>query len=278
MDKPPHSFSAANDRFFFDCKRETRGYSSRRTRHHECMNCLTTFAALLCFAFHISCSSSSLQSSSYGNDYWGHRPGPKGFQTVILDAGHGGKDPGAISKHNGLQEKDVALDLVKRIKDELPGYRVILLRSNDEFIELDERVRRANKRGDAVLLSVHFNSGPSQIRGPETYYWRVDSYGLATRIQAAMERVSPAERGNRELVRRRLRLTRNPEIPSVLLECGYLSNPAEAQLCRDPSYRARMASSIAEAIKTQSALGDAGTGTLPPPIDSPPSRPTDAPN
>ncbi len=222
-------------------------------------------------------SQSSSSSGSYGRDYWGHRPGPKGFRTVILDAGHGGKDSGAVSAHNGVKEKDIALDMVKRIKSELPGYRVILMRSNDEFIDLDERVRLANKHGDAVLLSVHFNSGPSYIRGPETYYWRVDSHGLATRLQDAMEQVSPIEQSNREKVRRRLRLTRNPEIPCVLLECGYLSNVSEAQLANDARYRARMASAIAQAIKLQSAVGDAGTGSLPPPLNAPPSRPTDSP-
>jgi N-acetylmuramoyl-L-alanine amidase len=167
--------------------------------------------------------------------------------------------------------------MVKRIKSELSGYRVILMRSNDEFIDLDERVRLANKHGDAVLLSVHFNSGPSYIRGPETYYWRVDSHGLATRLQDAMEQVSPVEQSNREKVRRRLRLTRNPEIPCVLLECGYLSNASDAQLANDARYRARMASAIAQAIKLQSAAGDAGTGSLPPPLNAPPSRPTDSP-
>jgi N-acetylmuramoyl-L-alanine amidase len=168
--------------------------------------------------------------------------------------------------------------MVKRIKSELGGsFKTILMRNSDEFIDLDERVVRANHYGDAVLVSVHFNSGPQQVRGPETYYWRVDSHGLATHLQSAMEATSPAERANRELVRRRLRLTRNPEIPSVLIECGYLSNVSEAQLCSSNGYRQQLAKSIAEAIRTQSAVGDAGTGPLPEPINAPPSRPTDAP-
>lgn len=217
-------------------------------------------------------------NSSNGRDYWGHRPGPKGFKTVILDAGHGGKDSGAISRWTGQQEKDLTLDMVKRIKAELGGsFRTILMRSSDEFIDLDERVKRANQHGDAILISVHFNSGPQQVRGPETYFWRVDSHGLATHLQNAMEQTSPSERANREKVRRRLRLTRNPEIPSVLIECGYLSHPAEAQLVSDAGYRQKMAASIAEAIRTQASVGDAGTGPLPQPINAPPSRPTDAP-
>ena len=232
----------------------------------------------LSIAFFLSSCSHSTAPSSNGRDVWGHRPGPKGFKTVILDAGHGGKDSGAVSPWTGQQEKDLTLDMVKRIKSELGGsFKTILMRDHDEFIELDDRVTRANRYGDAVLVSVHFNSGPQQVRGPETYYWRVDSHGLATHLQHAMETTSPAERANRELVRRRLRLTRNPEIPCVLIECGYISNSSEAQLCSSNEYRQQLAKSIAEAIRTQSAVGDAGTGPLPEPINAPPSRPTDAP-
>lgn len=235
---------------------------------------LTTCIPLIAI-FITSCSTDT--SSSSGRDYWGHRPGPKNFKTVIIDAGHGGKDPGAVSPHTCDKEKDLTLDMAKRIKAELGGFKTILLRDHDHFIELDDRVALANKRGDAVLISVHFNSGPSHVRGPETYYWRVDSHGLATRLQRSMSAASPAEENNRGLVRRRLRLTRNPEIPCVLLEGGYLSNAAESRQIGGAAYRQKLASGIAAAIRTQAAIGDAGTGPQPRPINAPPSRPTDAP-
>jgi N-acetylmuramoyl-L-alanine amidase len=213
-----------------------------------------------------------------GRDYWGHRPGPKGFKTVILDAGHGGSDPGAVSRHTGHKEKNLTLDMARRIRSKLGGsFRTILMRSGDTFVDLDERVRRVNRHGGAVVVSIHFNSGPSYIRGPETYYWRVDSHGLAVRLQRAMTAASPAENSNRGIVRRRLRLTRNPEIPCVLLEGGYLSHPSESRLIADPAYRQKLAATIAAAIRAQAAMGDAGTGPLPRPLYEPPSRPTDAP-
>lgn len=231
-----------------------------------------SFAALF-----VSCAAPDNRSSG-GRDVYGHRPGPQGFRTVIIDAGHGGRDSGAISANTGQKEKDLALDTAQRIANELRGdFKVIMMRSDDTFIDLDERVIRANQYGDAILISMHYNSGPSHIRGPETYYWRVDSHGLATRFQQAMAAASPSESGSRGLVRRRLRLTRNPEIPCVLLEGGYLSNPAESSLISDPGYRQKLASNIAAAIRTQAAVGDSGTGPLPRPINSPPSRPTDAP-
>lgn len=212
-----------------------------------------------------------------GLDKWGHRPGPKGFRTVILDAGHGGGDPGAVSRHTGQREKDLTLEMAHRIRTELGSdFRTILVRRSDTFVDLDERVDMANRHGGAVLVSLHFNSSASRIRGPESYYWRVDSHGLAVRCQRAMQEVSPCESGNRGLVRRRLRLTRNPAIPCVLLEFGYLSNPQESRLIAHADYRQRMASAIASALRDQSRLGDSGTGPLPPPLFAPPSRATDA--
>lgn len=220
----------------------------------------------------------SCAAPSVGGDKLGHGPGPKGFRTVIIAAGHGGKDHGATSRHTGQKEKDLALDTAKRLRNELKrDFKVLLMRSDDRFIDLDERVIRANRSGAAILISMHYNSGPSACRGPETYYWRVDSHGLATRLQNAMCRTSPVESGSRGLVRRRIRLTRNPEIPCVLLEGGYLSHPAESLQVSKAAYRQELASGLAAAIRTQAAFGDAGTGPLPLPINSPPSRPNDRP-
>lgn len=227
-------------------------------------------------AFLTSCAATGSRSSA-GRDVWGHRPGPKGFKTVIIDAGHGGKDSGAVSRHTSQREKDLTIDMARRIRAELGGgFRTILMRNDDTFVDLDDRVVRSNRFGDAVLVSMHFNSGPSHVRGPETYFWRVDSHGLAVRMQRAMSATSPVENANRGLVRRRLRLTRNPEIPCVLIEGGYLSNAAESHLVADAGYRQKLACGIASAIRTQSDIGDSGTGPLPRPINAPPSRPTDA--
>ena len=236
---------------------------------------LKSILGLALAAWGASCAGPATRASS-GHDVWGHRPGPKGFTTVIIDAGHGGKDDGATSRSTSQREKDLTLDMALRLRAELGGsFRTVLMRNNDTFVDLDDRVTRANHEGDAILVSLHFNSGPPHLRGPETYYWRVDSHGLATRLQLAMTATSPAENANRGLVRRRLRLTRNPEIPSVLLECGYLSHPAESRLIAEPAYRQQLATAIAGAIRTQAAQGDAGTGPLPPPLYAPPSRPND---
>jgi len=242
------------------------------------MSLLSKFHAVAALAIVLASCAGPSGQSNIGRDVYGHRPGPKGFKTVIIDAGHGGKDSGAVSSTTGQREKDLALDTAKRIAKNLSrDFKIIMMRGDDTFVDLDDRVVRANQHGGAILVSMHYNSGPSGIRGPETYYWRVDSHGLAVRCQQAMAGVSPAESGNRGLVRRRIRLTRNPEIPCLLLEGGYLSNPAEARLISDAGYRQKLANAIASAIRTQAAIGDSGTGPLPRPINAPPSRPTDAP-
>lgn len=224
------------------------------------------------------CSCSSGGGSAWpqsGRSVYGDRPGPKGFDTVIVDAGHGGRDSGARAR--GLVEKQLALDVAKRLRSELwPGFKVVLMRDSDYFIELDQRVAKANRYDHAVLVSIHFNYGNRRRAGPETYYWRTDSYSLAKRVQRNLATTSPYESGNAGLVRRRLRLTRNPAIPCILVECGYLTNASDARLAASASYREKLAEAIARAIREQAQQGDAGMGPLPRPIYAPPSKATDA--
>ena len=111
---------------------------------------------------------------------------PGGFTTVVIDAGHGGKDSGE-SPNQLLKEKIVALDTAKRLQHLLDdsGLRTVMTRNDDYFVELDERVRIADRYyPNAILVSIHYNASPSSYpRGVETFFWRNDSYGLATRVQ-----------------------------------------------------------------------------------------------
>ena len=217
---------------------------------------------------------SSSWRSSGTRDALGHKAGPKNFTTVIIDPGHGGRDSGASVA--GVQEKSLAMDISKRLKSELGRkFKVVFLRDGDYYVDLDKRVRATKPYNDAILVSIHLNhASKSYVRGPETYYFRVDSYSIAKRIQQALAAVSPVDK-SRGLVRRRLRLTRNPEIPSVLVEVGYLSNSTERNLLRQSSYRQKCAEAMARAIKDQNKYGDQGMGKLPAPLNRPLSRPAD---
>ena len=236
---------------------------------------------ILIIALIVGCASQSPspiggRGVSLTPDEWGHRPGPRGFRTVIIDAGHGGRDPGAISR-SGLREKDLALDTARRLRAELGrDFKVVMVRDNDRFVDLDDRAAFASRFDSAILVSLHYNSNGPNSTGPEIYWWRVDSYSLAKRIFRELQGVARG-RSNRGMVRRRLRLTRNPDIPCVLVEFGYLSNLNDARRAGDPGYRSRLARAVANGIRAQAALGDQGMGALPPPINKPPSRPTDPP-
>ncbi len=105
----------------------------------------------------------------------GFSPAPKmpdfRLRTVVLDAGHGGKDPGTHGKKN--KEKDVALSVVlklgKLLKEKYPELKIIYTRKTDEFIELHERAAIANRNKADLFISIHCNSGPAHACGSETY-------------------------------------------------------------------------------------------------------------
>src|SRR5260221_4672561 len=184
-----------------------------------------------------------------------------GFTTVVLDAGHGGKDNGGTSRRgsNPFQlEKNLTLDTAKRVRDLLrrSGFRVVMMRDGDYFIELDDRVARANKEASrAILVSIHYNAtSNSSASGAEPYFWRADSNGLATRIESHVVNATGEHAGG--VIRRRLRLTRNPGIRCVLCECAYLTNAQENARVADPNIRQRIAQGIAAGILEQARLGD----------------------
>jgi N-acetylmuramoyl-L-alanine amidase len=202
------------------------------------------------------------------------------FTTVILDAGHGGKDNGGTTGARGpifIREKDVTLDTARRVRDLLKrsGLRVIMVRDADYFVDLDDRVALANRTGPgAVLVSIHYNAvGDPNANGVQTFFWHANSHGLATRIQDGVIQTT-GERSWGGVTRRRLRLTRNPEIPCVLCECAYLTSPREALKISEDAYRQKIAMGIAYGIVQQARLGDAGIPSVPE-IWAPLSRATD---
>jgi N-acetylmuramoyl-L-alanine amidase len=108
--------------------------------------------------------------------------------TIVIDAGHGGKDPGAIGIDD-LQEKVVTLSVARRLRDELkramPGVRIIMTRESDIFVELDRRGEIANRRGGRLFISIHCNSMPEKphpVSGFECYILRPGKYGDAAAV------------------------------------------------------------------------------------------------
>jgi N-acetylmuramoyl-L-alanine amidase len=188
---------------------------------------------------------------------------PGGFSTVVVDPGHGGKDSGG--RGNRLVEKELTLATALQLRTDLRayGFRVVMTRTDDRFYLLDERVAMANgQRGNnAILVSVHYDASGKGGNGCTTFYWRTDSHGLAVRVQRALV----AETGLQDVgvVRRRLRLTRNPDVPCLLVECGYMTNKSDAAKISQEAFRARIAAGIAKGLRAQLDLGDAGIPSVP---------------
>jgi N-acetylmuramoyl-L-alanine amidase len=176
-----------------------------------------------------------------------------GQRTVVIDAGHGGHDRGGVP-YQRIGEKGMTLDVSLRLRNILQaqGYRVIMTRTSDVFIPLGTRVAIANRHRGAVFVSVHFNSSRrAGANGVETYYYRSDSASLAASIHRNVVAGAPTE--NRGIRRRGFYVIRRTAIPSVLVECGFLTNPHEGRLAQSASYRQQLAERIARGIKRQPA-------------------------
>jgi N-acetylmuramoyl-L-alanine amidase len=175
----------------------------------------------------------------------------KTFSTVVVDAGHGGKDSGAYRRY-GPPEKLVTLDVAERLNRKLreSQLKTVMTRSSDVFIPLDERVTIENSQKNAIFVSIHFNDSRQRgTRGFETYYHSGVSFDIASRIQEKLMTIPHS--ANRGIHTANFRVLRNATCPAVLVECGYLSNRSEGGQARDWEYRELLADRIAEAIVEQ---------------------------
>ncbi len=193
-------------------------------------------------------------------------PGPKPLEPVkprvvgrvCLDAGHGGKDPGASSR-GGLVEKEVVLSTTQLLAAELKsrGLDVRLTREGDSFVELEDRPAVASRQGCDLFVAVHANAirDPS-YHGLEIFYWhgtwsaasatvRREGVELAEAIQRACEREGLSVRSVRGADYKVLRYSR---VPATLVEIGFLTNRTEERALATRAYRQRVAKAIADGI------------------------------
>lgn len=170
------------------------------------------------------------------------------FTTVVVDAGHGGRDAGAQRRY-GPAEKVVTLDVAQRLNRKLreSQFRTVMTRNSDVFIPLDERVAIGNRQGNSIFVSVHFNDARRRgIHGFETYYSSPYARSLAQRIQRKL--LSLPGTTNRGVKTANFRVIKNAIYPSVLVECGFLSNRREGAQARSAAYRDMLADKISEAV------------------------------
>ncbi len=213
---------------------------------------------------------------------------------VVIDPGHGGRDPGAIGR-KGLKEKDVVLDIANRLSKKLKqkGIKVILTRSRDEFIPLDERTAIANRNRADLFLSIHANAAfTRRANGFETYYvseavddharavaaiensvlelerkgvrkkmddtlhailwdlayteFRVESIEWGEIVQQELNRKIRGE--NRGVKPGPFYVLKGAQMPSLLVEVGFISNVVEENRLRKSSYREKITEALADSI------------------------------
>lgn len=197
------------------------------------------------------------------------RDGRQALPLVVIDPGHGGRDEGARS--NGLVEKALTMDLAQRVNKRLQvfGFHTILTRRDDSYVGLPERAAIGNQYDDALFVSLHFNNGPSTASGVETFFesekippesaWTWIGFfskpdtshcesgeTLAGYVQTAL--VLRTDAANRGIKARDLYVVRHVRGPSVLVEAGFISNPIEARLIANASYRERLATAVVEGV------------------------------
>jgi N-acetylmuramoyl-L-alanine amidase len=174
--------------------------------------------------------------------------------TVVIDAGHGGYDRGGIPGQR-VSEKDMTLDVARRLQSVLTasGYRVVMTRDSDVFVPLGTRCAIANSNRNAIFVSVHFNSATrSGASGIETYFYNRDSLSLASAIHHYVAGGAPSS--NRGVRRRGYYVLRRTNMPSVLVECGFLTNATEAGYAQNASYRQKLAEAIAAGVRSRNSV------------------------
>jgi N-acetylmuramoyl-L-alanine amidase len=176
------------------------------------------------------------------------RPGTAGA-VVVIDPGHGGKDPGTMI--GSISEKHIDLQVARKIAALLAqqGVSVVMTRQDDRFIELEERAEIANRRDTDLFVSIHSDSAPDRSIDGFTLYVASDAsreaYQAARTVSAAMSKTGSDTRGIREAEYKVLMRT---SCPAILIELGYLSNPVDARRLQDSTFQNRLAQAIAAGI------------------------------
>lgn len=184
---------------------------------------------------------------------------PIRHEMIVIDAGHGGKDPGSVSVRLGYEEKSLTLETAQLVAYRLEnlGYQVVLTRDEDCFLALSDRARIANERHADLFVSIHYNHSPTQkVDGIEIFYYREKE---EQKIQRKLKSIECAKSISEKLVfftnayfrgikEGNFAVIRETKMPAVLVEAGFLSNPQERERIKDPLYRRAIAYGIAEGI------------------------------
>lgn len=167
--------------------------------------------------------------------------------TVVIDAGHGGSDPGAM--RNNVLEKKITLEIAQLVEKNLQaqGATVYMTRKDDTFVSLSDRVTISNEKKPDLFVSIHINASENEtVNGIETHYYKDDSLDFAKQIHKSI--MSKIDEKNRGVIKSRFYVVRHTTAPSVLLELGFISNEQERELMQTKKRQEAFAEAITEGI------------------------------
>lgn len=175
---------------------------------------------------------------------------PNGRFTVVIDPGHGGRDPGAVGI-NGLQEKQVVNDIAPRVATILreQGANVVMTRDSDIEVDLAPRVQTAERVNASIFVSIHANAismSRPDVNGLETFYASDSGQRLANTVHSTVLRAMGMR--DRRVRAARFYVIRRTSMPAILVETGFVTGAEDAPNLADPAWRERMAQAIAEGI------------------------------
>lgn len=191
----------------------------------------------------------------------------KNKTVIVIDVGHGGSDPGKVST-SGIKEKDVNLQIALYLKDYLiaQDYTVYLTRetdcglyddnvSNKKTSDLNNRIQFFKEKNASCVVSIHQNSYPDTIQhGAQTFYYAGSGEGkaFAESVQASLLKMDDT---NTRLAKSNdsYYLLKHSNVPSIIIECGFLSNPEETAKLTDPNYQKQIAYAICIGICSYTA-------------------------
>ncbi|MDD6183105.1 MAG: N-acetylmuramoyl-L-alanine amidase CwlD [Lachnospiraceae bacterium] len=183
---------------------------------------------------------------------------------IVIDAGHGGTDPGKIGI-NGKKEKDINLQIAKELKKKLEkeGIEVVMTRESDEGLynsssrnkkvdDMKKRCKIIDEAKPVFTISIHQNSYPEEyVKGAQVFYYGQSQEGkeLAEILQESMVQQLDKENHRTAKANESYYLLKKTESPTVIVECGFLSNSEEAKLLADKDYQKKVAEAIHTGIK-----------------------------
>lgn len=170
-------------------------------------------------------------------------------RNIVLDPGHGGKDPGSIGL-GGIYEKDVISSTTNAVAQELrnAGANVIITRTGDYFISLNERIRISEAYNTHAFISLHYNAFPIlSVNGISTYYANESSKPLAQYVQASL--ASTVSLHDRGVMQANYRVIHHNSSPAILMELGFITNPGDIAVVQTSDYQNKVAQAITNGLK-----------------------------